>query len=183
MKRKVIDPSEILIGDDGTVRSDISQQSPWFRFIARMVDYTLLLFLLWGLRHLFASLYPVQKFESWIPLEYLIWIPIEAACLSAFGKTPGKWLLKIDIRQGRRERPDYLSALRRSFHVWLRGLGMGIPIVSVICLIVAYQRLKVLKITSWDKEDHFQISYRPISNMRLGLAALIAVGGVAFHIV
>lgn len=179
--RKSIDPSEIIIENDGTVRNDTSRINPWIRFVARMFDYSLFIVLLWGVHRAIPGSTEFGRFESWIPFEYLLWIPVEAALLWVWGKTPGKWLLKIELRQGWRKRPDYLSAIRRSYHVWLRGLGMGIPFISAICLLVAYQRLKIFHLTSWDKDDHFQILHRPVSRMRLGFAVSIAILGFWFY--
>ncbi len=58
---------------------------------------------------------------------------------------------------------------------------MGIPLINAICLLVAYQKLKIFKMTSWDRDNHFQVFHRPISKFRLGFAAFIAVFGLLFY--
>jgi hypothetical protein len=173
-RQKAIEPSEILIGDDGTVRDMLAAPSPWLRFLARMFDYALFFS---GLGVLFRS----KVESSLVPFEYFLWIPIEAAFYHWLGTTPGKWLLGIDLRQGRVSKLDYLTALRRSFSVWFRGLGMGIPFVNIVCMLVAFQRLKVFHLTTWDRDDHLKISYRRIGKWRIILAILVTVLGFGFY--
>jgi len=172
-KEKVIEPSEILINGESSTQ-ERSVHSPWLRFLARMVDYSLFFLAL------FAISWGKIESASLVPFEYFLWIPVEAACLRWLKTTPGKWILGIDLKQGRLSL-DYITALRRSFHVWFRGLGMGIPFINIICMLVAFQRLKMFKVTSWDRDDHIHISYRQIGRWRIGLAILIAVVGLGFY--
>ena len=175
MKQKVIEPSEILINEDGTIRDKPAPGNPWLRFLARMVDYALFFMAL------FAISWGRIESASIVPFEYFLWIPVEAAFLRWLGTTPGKWLLGIKLQQGRILRLDYITALRRSFNVWFRGLGMGIPFINIICMLVAFQRLKLFKITSWDRDDHIHVSYRNIGKWRIVLAVLIAVLGLGYY--
>ncbi len=174
-KQKAIEPTEILIEGDGTVHEKPAIANPWLRFLARMFDYSLFFMVLWSISS--------GKIESTslVPFEYFLWIPLEAAFLRWVGTSPGKWILGIKLQQGRLQHLDYLTALRRSFHVWFRGLGMGIPFLNVICMLVAFQRLKAFKITTWDRDDHIHISYCRIGKWRILLAAAIAVAGLGFY--
>lgn len=178
---KAIDPSEILVGDNGTVKSESARANPWNRFLARMVDYFLFILLLRGLRAWLHGPDPVGKWDHLIPFEYFLWIPVEAFLLWTLGTTFGKWFLHIQIRQGRRSRPDYLSALQRSFQVWFRGAGLFIPFLNIICMLVAYQRLKTFQITSWDRDTHFQVTHRFVPTWRIVIAAIMIGGLVFFH--
>jgi hypothetical protein len=174
-KQKVIEPSEILIGDDGTIRDKPFPGNPWLRFLARMFDYSLFFMVLWVISK--------GKIEtaSLVPFEYFLWIPVEAALLRWVGTTPGKWILGIKLQQGRIHRLNYLIALRRSFHVWFRGLGMGIPFINVICMLVAFQRLKAFRITTWDRDEHIHVFYRKAGKWRIVLAIIITVAGLGFY--
>src|SRR3990167_5182094 len=119
---EVVEPSEILIDADGTVRPQPVKANPWSRFLARMFDYSILL---WGLM-LCSKAFTWDRAGPLIPLEYFIWVFIEAGLLWAIKTTPGKWFLKIKLKQGRKERLDIKTALRRSLAVWFRGIGLGI---------------------------------------------------------
>ena len=181
MREKVVEPSEILIDGEGLPKQDAVHVNPWIRCLARFFDYSLFFLFLWGLRALAEGYFPLGRFEHLIPFEFFVWIPIEALFLSAWGTTPGKFFLKIDLRQGRKARLDYFTALKRSFNVWFRGLGMGIPVINFLCLLVAYQRLRMFRQTSWDREENIVVTHHPIGRWRLIAAAAIAAGGLLFY--
>jgi hypothetical protein len=140
-----------------------------------MFDYSLFFLALW-----FISLGKIES-ASLVPFEYFLWIPVESAFLRWIGTTPGKWILGIKLHKGRLPHFDYLSALRRSFHVWFRGLGMGVPFINVICMLVAFYRLKTFQITTWDRDDHIHVSYGRIGKWRIVLAAVVAIAGLGFY--
>lgn len=185
MYRKVVEPSEILReGEEARRPHDQTPSAisnPWIRFLARMVDYCLFFGVLEGLHTLFYGPTPFGKWESLIPFQFFVWIPIEAAFLAFLGKTPGKWFLNIDIRQGRKTHPDYGSALKRSFNVWFRGIGMGIPFINVLCMFIAFTKLKTLHITSWDREDNFQVTHRFVPTWKLAIASIMAFAAIGFY--
>jgi hypothetical protein len=175
---RAIEPTEILVDNQGTVRSKPLLPNPWARFLARFVDYGLF----------FAALIVFQRethislfADSFIPFEYCFWIPLESLCLWAFRKTPGKWLLSIDVKQIGFRRPELWSSCKRSFLVWFRGIGMGITVLNILCLLIAYYRLRAFAMTSWDKEESFQITHRKVGRFRCALAILIALAGHFFY--
>jgi hypothetical protein len=176
----VIEPSEIIVENDYVKRRP-TRVNPWVRFFARFVDYALFFLVLLGFRKLFQGHLPFGSFEKLIPFEFFVWIPIESLLLFTWGKTPGKWFLKTHLRFGRKDRPDLITALRRSVSVWFRGLGLGIPFVNAICLLVAYNRLKLTQTTSWDRDDHIHVYHDPLPRWRLNLAAVFAIGGMLFY--
>lgn len=170
---KAIEPSEILGREEPRKKTEAQPSQPWVRFVARFFDYSLLFMLLIAAR----SHAPYGKFEFFIPYEFFIWIPIEAFLLSTLGTTPGKFLLKIKLRP----KLDFMRALRRSFSVWFRGLGMGIPVINILCLLNAFQRLRLFHVTSWDKEDHITVTQQPVSKFRRYFAVFVAVVGCLFY--
>ncbi len=177
-KIKVVEPSEILVDRDGTIRDEPIRANPWLRFLARMFDYSWFFCALWGARKAFGL--PV-KTDTFIPIEYFVWIPFETLFLCTFGKTPGKWLTGTDLRHGRKLRLDFSTALQRSFKVWIRGLGLGIVVINVLCMAAAYQRLKLFRVTSWDRDDHIGITHHPVSPLRLYFATAVALFGLSFY--
>jgi hypothetical protein len=181
MREKVVEPSEIIVDREGLPKQDVSRVNPWLRFLARFFDYSIFFLILWGLRKAAAGHFPFGRLEHLIPFEFFVWIPIEALLLSTWGTTPGKFFLRTEMKQGRKARLDFFTALKRSFNVWFRGLGMGIPFVNVVCLFVAYQRLRLLRQTSWDREENIVVSHHPIGQWRVVFAAIVAVGGLFFY--
>lgn len=184
MKDRVIEPSEIIV-EQGSGRTqpkeNITHVNPWIRCIARFFDYSLFFLLLLYSRKLFSGQLPFGRYEHFIPFEYFCFIPIEALLLFTWGTTPGKWLLKTKLKLGKKERFDFMTALRRSFAVWVRGLGMGIVGLNFFCLAIAYQKLKLLQITSWDRDDFVKVTHYPIGKWRLYLAVFIAVTGILVY--
>lgn len=173
MTERVIEPSEIIIERTNKPREDSSHVNPWLRCLARGIDYAFIsLLLVWTQRWLH-----IERYESWIPVPYFLWIPLEAFLLSTWGTTPGKWFLKTRLRQGRREKLDGMTALRRSFSVWFRGFGLGIFGLNFFCMLIAYQRLNLLKSTSWDRDDQIGVTHYPIGRWRIYVAAFIALVG------
>ena len=170
---KAIEPSEIIIDGQGLPKEKVAQVNPQIRLMARFFDYALFLICLWALRFFFQGSFPLGLFEHMIPFEFFAWIPIEALLLSTWGTTPGKFLLKTSLRQGRREKLLFTAALKRSFNVWFRGLGMGIPVINILCMLVASSKLRMTGMTSWDREDNITISHAPVAQWRLVFVTIV----------
>jgi len=178
---KIIEPSEIFVEGERKREDHRVRANPWIRFFGRFFDYTLFFLLLWGLRQFLHGHFPFGKYESFIPFEFFVWIPIEALLLRLFGNTPGKWLVGTRLNWAGKKKPDYITALKRSFSVWFRGLGMMIPFINLLCMLVAYHKLKAFQITSWDRDDRILVTHRPVARFRVVLAAIVIVGGLLFY--
>ncbi len=98
--------------------------------------------------------------------------------LAAWGTTPGKWLLNMAVERQDGTAIDFGSALRRSFAVWLRGLGGGLPVVSLIAMVLAWNRLRDDGQTSWDRDGGFVVRHGEVGFWR-GLAAVGAFLAIA----
>jgi len=178
MSDPVIDPSEIIVDKSGAIREDHYHANPWVRLLARFFDYGWFFLILWCVRTLFDGRLPFGKFESIVPFEFFVWIPLEACLLSFWGKTPGKWFLKVKLRQGKSYKLRFAAAIKRSFNVWLRGLGMMIPIINGFCMLLAFYRLKMFQSTTWDREDHIAVMHAPIGRWRVFAAGIFAAGAL-----
>lgn len=178
---RVIEPSEIILENPNKPKENPTHVNPWIRFVARFFDYSLFCLFLFSLKRIFQTTFLPKDYDSLIPFEFFVWIPIEAILLSTLGTTPGKWFLKTKLKVGKKKSFDFFMALKRSFYVWFRGLGMGIIGINFLCLAFAYQKLKLFKITSWDREDHVQVTHYPIGRWRLYVGAFIAIGGLLFY--
>jgi len=178
---RVIEPSEIIIEKTQKPKENITHVNPWMRLLARALDYSLFFLVLLAIRKFFLGQLPFGKMENYIPFEFFVWIPIEALLLSTWGTTPGKFFLKTKLKQGKREKLDFMTALKRSFSVWLRGLGMGIPIFSFFCLLVAFNKLKMVHITSWDRDDHITVTHYPIGKWRIYFVVFVAVSSILYY--
>jgi len=163
------------------------QVRPWLRFWARTTDNLLFAYLVGFLLGI-GSEAGISIFDSFFELPnlligLLILIPyvfVEPAMLSAWGTTPTRAMLRIRLRKATGDKMlSYSEALSRSFKVWVRGLALGIPLVSLVTMLTAYHRLNGSGITSWDKEGDLTVSHQELSVLRGILAFLIVVGLLA----
>ena len=152
----------------------VSQVRPNVRFWARCIDmvfFALLLVLVCATFNLEVTSGALLGF-----LMLLAWVPIEAGFLAAFGATPGKWLLRTHVRRAVWPPMSYGEALSRSFRVWAKGIGCGIPIVTLFTHLAAFSRLKREGITSWDQRLGLVVVHSKIGFFRGLLAAVILLG-------
>ena len=157
---------------------------PWRRYFARMVDsilfITIFIFFVGFLIGLTGVTSPgILRFIStpggrfWLGILALFFmIPVEAALLSHFKTTPGKWLFGIEVTNSVGERLSSEDARKRSLDVWVKGQGLGIPVVLIIPMMLAYRRLTRTGTTLWDTSCHAVVTHRPWTPAR-------AIGAIA----
>lgn len=174
---KAIEPSEILFSREGLPKEKTAHINPQIRFLARFFDYAVFFLVLWGLHQGVGGKFFLSFFDHLIPLEFFSWIPFEALLLITWGSTPGKFLLRTKLAHGRKKKLEFSTAIKRSFNVWFRGLGMGIPIVNVLCMLVASSKLRVMGMTSWDREDNIRITHFPVARWRMVFASVVTFIG------
>lgn len=172
-------PVKVMVSKNthNTFKPSGPQVRPWIRFWARTMDVTLF----GGLIGLLAGIvYPPllnSKFFGWI--ANFLYVFVEPIMLSIWGTTPGKALLRIRLSKSSEEKLTYAEALDRSINVWVRGLGMGIPLVSIFTLTIAYRRLKRDGITAWDREGGFAVTHQEIGLPRV-LVMILFFTGILF---
>ena len=74
------------------------------------------------------------------------------------------------------------DGIRRDLTVYLRGLGLAIPIVSLVTLYLAFRTLKDTGSTSWDDENEYTVWHRPSGQAQYVLNALGIILFFAFYI-
>ncbi len=159
------------------------KNNPWRRFWARYVDY-----IFWGLIFGFSmglGSRISKTVDAFTPdnealfgmLIIISWCVVEPILLSLFGSTPGKWLLKIQLRGVDGKKLSFGSALRRSWGVLLKGMALGFPIISFATLYSSYTNLKNTGSTKWDDEADTHITINKLSSAR-GWLILILVGAI-----
>jgi len=148
---------------------------PWVRYWARSLDYFLFAFLT-GI--IIGLLYPPALEISHHIFSMIIlctYIFVEAFMLASWGSTPGKALLRVHLKKTGGNKLSYSEAFKRALKVWIRGLGLGIPIVSICTLINANIKLNKEGITSWDQEGKFLVTHQDIGAWRIVVTVLIFI--------
>ncbi len=166
---------------------DFENPRPWVRYFARSADY--LLFVMVAVFVFFFVIFSVAPAvgdtlievpEFFLSLFFIfIWNFVEAFLLSTTGTTLGKWLLGVSIHNFYGEKLTYQEALSRSFEVWIRGLGLGIPIVSLVTAIIAYNDLTgEYKKTKWDLKGGFIVSHEKLHPLKviISIALFVIIG-------
>jgi uncharacterized RDD family membrane protein YckC len=160
------------------IDNEIKYIRPWKRFIARMIDYVIYIFSLM-LIHDFVNIYIMHiklKLPALIFYASLwLWIFIEAILLSVFGTTPGKWLLNIFIKDVNNDRMRFDNALIRSLNVFIKGFGMGIPIINFFAIIISYNHLLRDGKSSWDIEDGNILIFKEVGLVRSAFIAIMVL--------
>lgn len=147
---------------------EASRPRPWVRYWARMLDIYLAC-IVGGIA--IGIIYPgalsgkVSEQLFGIAAMF-VWVFVESMLLSTIGTTPGKWLLKTKIVPPIGTQMNFSTALSRSFKVWWRGLGIGLPIASLITLILAHNSLTKNAIASWDRDDGLTVTHEKIGIIR-----------------
>lgn len=163
---------------------------PWRRYFARMLDLSLTGAVTWMvIGFVWGMLAPAQStaFFAWLSqplgrlvdvlLTMIVVMPGNALMLGLTGFTPGKWLFGVRV-----VRPDGRPiglgpALWRELRVWVQGLALGIPLLSLITHIAGYHWLASDGHTPWDPPRRRLALHR---KMGLWQVLLILVGLVVF---
>ena len=163
---------------------------PWRRCFARMLDLSLIGGITWVvIGFVWGLLAPAQSqaFFAWMSqplgrladvlLTMIVVMPGNALMLGLTGFTPGKWLFGIQV-----VRPDgrpigFGAALWRELRVWVQGLALGIPLLSLVTQIAGYSWLTADGHTPWDPPRRRLALHR---KMGVGQGLLILVGFILF---
>ncbi|MEP0313186.1 RDD family protein [Hyphomonas sp.] len=98
---------------------------------------------------------------------------LEAFCVSQFGNTPGKALMGIRIRNIIGSRLSFRSSLKRSALAMLAGMGLGIPLISLITQFICARTLSEDGYVFWDRVDSLQYQTQVVGAWRWIFALVI----------
>lgn len=157
---------------------DGPQVRPWVRYGARFVD-----FVVGATATCLVMLLAAPAVLGWPEIALnmifpLYWVFVESAFLASWGTTPGKWLLRVTVRNGDGSKLTLRQAVTRSFRVWWRGLGTGFPLAELFTNIVAYRKLTEVGKTTWDRDGGHVVTHRQVGVLRGLIASSILVGFV-----
>jgi len=156
--------------DDPTVPAGpgfvyVSQMQPWARYFARHLDYATFVFVAIVVSMLtFSSIrgiltMTVGQMIIAVILLTLIWAFVEAALVSTYGTTPGKYLLGVRVTDSEGLKPGLAQSLRRSLRVWAMGMGMALPVVGLVTQALGYRALKRHGVAPWDRLSRTEVEH------------------------
>lgn len=141
------------------------QIKPFERFLARTIDIMLFMIAIGLLIGVFDIDIP-EYLNNGLVINVIVffhWNFLEAFFLSIFGSTPGKFLFSIKILDKNGNKPSFSLGLQRAFEVWVKGLCLGIPIVSIFTMIASQRKLLNEGVTSWDKSYQTKVIHKKIA--------------------
>lgn len=169
---------------------------PWKRYLARWLDY-----LLWGAIVQFIwivilRIRPILGDFGSILLNICscaLFVPVEAVLLHTFGTTPGKYIMGIRLEYLQGGNLPYSDAFYRSFRVFTGGVGLGIPVVSLVMYVIRYCQLtgrswwpfarrneiNPPEDMAWDEDTEFVYSNYSWKRGVAAAAALVLFAGLA----
>lgn len=135
----------------------LGNRCPWRRYFARTLDYALCL-TLWELFLSLVLRVNILSTSFWLNVVNVamalgLMCVLEAAYLHFFGTTPGKALFGLKLTRSDGSYFGFLDALWRTGRVVLFGMGLMIPLVSLITLILAFQRCSHQVSQPWALDD------------------------------
>jgi uncharacterized RDD family membrane protein YckC len=108
-------------------------------------------------------------------LAMLLWPWAEAASLTRWSTTPGKVVLGLAVHCEGGGHLSYPAALRRSYSVWLHGLGCGIPVLNFAASLNEYFRLRRSGAAYWEPRWGRTVQTSPFTAGVLARAALATI--------
>ncbi|HEX3025678.1 MAG TPA: RDD family protein [Clostridia bacterium] len=167
---------ETLNHDEEYKRGKVPQVRPWVRFFARMIDYVLIYsIIIFFLKIMTPGLFALYQSVTYISIPALVWLIIEAILISTIGTTPGKWILRITVRNSDGSKLNFKNSLLRSLMVFSCGYGLSLPYVNIITSIISFIYLKSNKKTLWDKKMNLQVTHEKIDTWRGSVAAVVLI--------
>jgi uncharacterized RDD family membrane protein YckC len=173
-----------------------SPPAPWRRYGARMLDTiangysgAIVLGYVWGS---FAP-YSAERFFALfdtplgrigdIIFTYVIAGLVGGFVIGLTGTSLGKAIFGIRVVNPSLQTIGVGNGIKREFVVWGQGMGLGIPIVSLITMLVAYASLRRDGAARWDL-GHNVVLYRPRGTFQTVLNVLgVVLILLAFRIV
>ncbi|MDA0666303.1 MAG: RDD family protein [Planctomycetota bacterium] len=171
-------PTSMGVGQSSSEHS-MRTRLGWNRFLARLIDYYLLMMLL----SLFitvdksAEVSMVNVFMGAI-LTFGILGFVESWLISKWGMTPGKWIFRIRVVHQENRLLSYSEALRRTFQVLVQGMCLGIPPMNLLFQGLAFKEYLDHGTTAWDQRNHCLVQHGTMRGIHL--AAAIGVSMLIF---
>ncbi len=158
-------------GDSGSM---VTQRRPFVRYAARMIDLGLFFFIVIPLARELGLPFSNQGMFMLELLALALFVPVEALVLARFGTTPGKAFLRARVVRDDGQRLDLGTAISRSTKVWLMGWGLGLPLISLVTLILSFVRLTGEGKTAWDAQCNTRVLHEPVGFGR-GFLAIVLI--------
>lgn len=154
---------------------------PWRRYFARSLDFGLIQTVYQVILAVFLGInFSDRNLLLEILDVYLCWglvLLLEPFFLANWGKTPGKWLFGLSVRNKDGGLLTRQEAFERTKQVFFQGEGYGIPFYNLYRNYQSYKICRDNGVMEWDKELRYEAKpFRAISVLGyLGITAATVV--------
>lgn len=169
-------------------RKGIEAERPWFRYFARMLDYSVWAIMLGFVLGFTSALWPnafgdymfngAGSNVAWNLLATLTWVPVEAVVIALWGSTLGKaaFGIRVESGDGKAIQPLTMAkSFRRALGVYTWGIGLGVPLVTLFTMWWSYRHLSKAEPLNWEKQSQTRSRYEGVRWwLLLVLVALVA---------
>lgn len=166
--------------------------TPWRRYFARMFDTVIMGAMIWFVLGFVLAASSTRIYEALVGphglarnallstvMTFVLIAPVEALMLGLCGTTVGKWVFGVRITRPTGHAIGLLRAGRREAAVLLRGLGLGIPLISLITMVIGYRTLADTGSASWDSGEPWVVTYRDSGTLQ----TLLFIAGVIVWVI
>jgi uncharacterized RDD family membrane protein YckC len=185
-------PQQIAVAEHvrQVARIALDTPQPWLRFWARAMDYVWFSMLLGMLLNALIPSDSLKRLTEMLSTAapgrallimtllntgtFLLFVPLEAFWLSRRGTTPGKALLRIQVRCLDGSLPEYSQALLRSALVFVKGVALCLPIIPLFVMSWCRIRLIQLGTTSWDEQTGLRVEHGEPETWRYLIVIIVA---------
>ena len=169
-------------------RKNTPAPRPWIRLWARSIDYFFWAVIIYFLMRIAydADAIAIQEYKLIRLYPLLIaftWALVEPIVLVVFGTTIGKALLRVRLAHRSNEnlsRVNLGALFQRSMSVWLKGVGIGYLVATLIAGLISYRNLKSHGEASWDRDYGFTVTHGKVGYVGGSVATIISLVGMIF---
>ncbi len=143
------------------IAEEETPRHPWRRYWAKMTDVILfsIVFIFVGAAF-FPGLFETEGMDFLLGIlvlaAFAVW---DSVILWAFETSPGRKLMKAELFSTDQTPLTLERLLARNGRVYLNGLGVGFPLVSLFTLANGHKKVSQGKLTSWDRSARTNYRY------------------------
>lgn len=133
---------------------------PWRRYFARMLDVSLYGILITFINYMILRSVPDKSISSrmiGLIVTNGLMIFIEPLLLTSLGSTFGKWVFGLKLRSSTGQKLTYKEGLVRTFSVFFKGMGLGIPFYNIYTFITSFNTCNDARELPWDDGCSYQL--------------------------
>ncbi|MDA7514386.1 RDD family protein [bacterium] len=160
----------------------------WRRLGARWFDiglYSCLILFVMRLGDIRMMATPENPVSGWVSLAHFVpAIIFEGVFLHLWGASPGKMFLRLRVEDKDGKNLGLGAALMRSMRVWVLGVGMRMPILTLLGHGIALWMVRKRGAPLWDLVTGYRVPGQSLTGLRLGLfVAVLIVFWVLFFVI